>query len=108
MKCRTLSTWGGGKQFCYEGSVSTGTTIRYGKELRWTATISASDYQRILQYFSKSDVAVGTSKDTPPPGSVGEWVKANVNKSGLMSYIGAILVQEGYAAKPGVGRIRFF
>jgi hypothetical protein len=107
MKCKTLSTWGGNKQSCYEGSVSTGTIIRYGQAFRWTATISASDYSRILHHFSKSDVAIGTSKDSPPPGSVGDWVKAHVNRSGLMSYIGAILVDEGYAVKPRVGRIKF-
>ena len=60
--------------------------------------------------FSGRDVPVGTSKDKPTPGSVGEWVKANINRSGLMSYIGPILMAEGYARKlkPGWIHIKTF
>jgi hypothetical protein len=104
----TLETWGGGGEtFKYDGSVATGTTIHYGENFRWKAVIGASDYARLLRQFSGKEVAIGTSKSTPPPGSVGEWMKANVNKSGLMSYVGAILVKEKYAVKPRAGRIQF-
>ncbi len=105
---KVLSTWKGGpEQFQYEGSVATGTELRYGTDFFWKATITAADYQRILRRFSGKEVQIGTSKDSPPAGSVGEWVKANVNKSGLMSYIGAILIAENYATKPRPGWIRF-
>jgi hypothetical protein len=105
---KTLLTWGrGGETFEYEGSVLGGTTIHYGDGYQWSATISGADYARLLGRFAGKEVAVGTSKTQPPPGSVGEWVKANINRSGLMSYIGAILVEEGYAIKPMPGRIRF-
>jgi hypothetical protein len=98
---------GGEERFRYEGSVVTGTTIHYGEDFRWTATIHSSAYTRLLKHFSGKEVQVGTSKDNPPAGSVGEWVKANINRSGLMSYIGAILVEEGYATQPKRGWIRF-
>lgn len=103
-----LLTWGGdGETFRYDGSVASGTVIHYGEDYRWTAEITASAYEQLLKKFSGQDVPVGTSKSNPPAGSVGEWVKANVNRSGLMSYIGAILVAEDYATKPKIGRIRF-
>jgi hypothetical protein len=104
----TLNTWKGGpEQFQYEGSISTGTDIRYGTDFACKATITAVDYQPILRRFTGKEVQIGTSKDRPPSGSVGEWVKANINRSGLMSYIGPILVDEGYAMKPRSGWIRF-
>jgi hypothetical protein len=105
---KVLPTWGGGdERFEYSGSVSSGTTIRYGEGFQWAATISGADYARILQRYSGRELQIGTSKDKPPVGSVGEWVKANVNRSGLMSYIGAILVAEGFAVKPKRGWIQF-
>ena len=108
MNGRTILTWGqDGETFYYEGSVSTGTTIHYGDSYRHTAKISATDYHRLLQQFPGGEVAVGTSKTDPPTGSVGRWMKDNVNKSGLMSYVGAILLEEGYATKLRRGRIRF-
>lgn len=106
---KTLSTWSddGNTYFRYEGSVVQGTTIHYGDGFRWQAVIGSQDYARLLRRFSGKETRIGTSKDKPPAGSVGEWVKANVTRSGLMSYIGPILVAEGYAVKPKRGYIRF-
>jgi len=68
----TLKTWREGEEtFSYDGSVKTGTTIHYGADFRYRATISASDYQRLLQKFASGEYAVGTSKTDPPKGSVG-------------------------------------
>lgn len=105
---KILSTWGGGKElFTYGGSVKTGTIIGYGDGFKSRAKVTASQYEEILHQFAGKEVRVGTSIDNPPQGSVGEWIKANINKSGLMSYIGAILVHEGFATKPKRGWIRF-
>jgi hypothetical protein len=105
---KILSTWGGGEElFTYSGSVKTGTSIGYGNGFKSRARITASQYQDILEQFAGKEVPIGTSISNPPANSVGEWVKANVNKSGLMSYIGAILVHEGFATKPKRGWIRF-
>lgn len=104
----TLQTWRQGEEiFQYEGSVNTGTVIHYGENFRFTVRISASDYQRLLQKFPTGEYDIGTSKTDPPKGSVGRWMKDNVNKTGLMSYVGAILCKEGFAMKPRAGRIRF-
>ncbi len=105
---KILLTWGReGETFSYEGSVATDTTIHYGKDFKYKATISKFDYQQLFRVFSGKQIAIGTSKTDPPPGSVGEWMKANINKTGLMSYVGAILLNEGYATKPKRGRIQF-
>lgn len=105
---KVLPTWGGGEErFEYTGSVAGGTTIRYGEAFKWTATISAAHYKSILQKFGGKEIRIGTSKDKPPAGSVGEWVKEHINRSGLMSYVGAVLVEEGFAVKPKRGWIRF-
>jgi hypothetical protein len=105
---KILPTWSGGEKcFRYEGSIAIGTKIEYGDSFRWTASISAVQYAQMLKKFAGKEIPVGTAKDKPTPGSVGEWVKANINRSGLMSYIGAILVEEKYATQPKRGWIRF-
>jgi hypothetical protein len=105
---KTILTWGReGETFSYEGAVRSGTTIHYGKNFGNTAKISSGDYSRLLGHFSGREVSVGTSKDKPPEGSAGRWMKDNVTKSGLMSYVGAILIEEGYATKPRRGLINF-
>jgi hypothetical protein len=109
MAIKFLPTWNGEKeQFAYSGSVKTGTAIAYGPKLSFKANISAEAYTSILREFAEQEVPVGTSQDNPSAGSVGEFVKANINRSGLMSYIGAILVSETFAEKPRRGWIRFF
>jgi hypothetical protein len=108
MTGKILQTWQQAeKTFCYEGSVKTGTTIHYGEGHRFTAKISAADYQRLLKQFPPGEYAVGTAKTDPPPESVGRWMKDNVNQTGLMSYVGAILREENYATRPKAGRIQF-
>jgi hypothetical protein len=41
--------------------------------------------------------AVGTSRDCPPAGSVGEWLQENVTKLAIASYLAPILVHRGDA-----------
>ena len=48
----------------------------------------------------------GTSRTDPQLGSLGEWLKEKVSKTATASYVGAILVNEGYAKKRG-SRIEF-
>jgi hypothetical protein len=43
----------------------------------------------------------GTSRDKPPDGSLGLWLQTHVTKVATASYIGAILINEGYAVKEG-------
>ena len=41
-------------------------------------------------------------------GSVGEWLQNNVTKTAIASYVGAILIHEGYAVKGKGAEIEFY
>jgi len=94
----TMPTWSGRSQFDYSGSVATGTNIRYGSN-RNHIPISGSQYSQLLAHFSRQEVPVGTSRDNPPTGSLGEWLKKHVTKTASASYVAPILVREGYAVR---------
>jgi hypothetical protein len=101
---KTLDTWDRRSEFSYKGSVKKGTTILYGSGQ--STFVSSSTYDRMLSHFSGRTVDCGTSRTNPQSGSLGEWIQENVIKRSLASYVGAILVSEGYALKKG-SRIRF-
>lgn len=101
----TLPTWADRSSFEYIGSVAKGTRITYGRG--FTVTVTPSQYRDLLDHFGGSVVKIGTSRTDPPPGSVGEWLQANVTRAAIASYVGAILVHEGYAEKAGGPLIRF-
>lgn len=94
---KTLSTWGGRSRFKYEGSVVDGTLIHYGKA--WSVRVSAEQYRALLNRFKGMEADMGTSRDTAPAGSVGTWLQENVTKTAIASYVGPILVEEGYAER---------
>jgi len=103
-----LSTWRGRSKFKYSGSVSTGTVIRCGKEFRWEARMSEEQWERLLSHFRGRMVSIGTSRTDPPPDSVGEWLQEHVTKTAIASYVGPILIHEGYASRDQKrDRIRF-
>jgi len=94
---KKLKTWAGRSQFQYSGSVKTGTEIIYGEE--YTQKISAEQYKLILTAFSGKTVDIGTSRDNPPNGSLGKWLQNNITKVAIASYVGPVLIEEGYARK---------
>lgn len=96
---KELPTWGERSSFFYEGSVETGTRITYGSG--FVTNISAVQYQRLLNHFNGRRVPCGTSRTEPPRGSLGEWLIENVTTTATASYVGRILVYEGYAIKLG-------
>jgi len=104
---RLMPTWAQRSQFKYEGSVNSGTIIHYGEGFKFSVEISRNQYQRLLAEFASKEVPIGTSRDHPPEGSVGEWLIHNVTPTALASYVGNILVYEGYASKER-DTIRFF
>ena len=104
---RTLPTWAGRSEFRYGGSVKEGVTIKYGNGFSYTQKISAQQFRNLLDYFRERTVNIGTSRTTPPPGSVGEWLQVNVTKIAMASYVGPILINEKYATKVGGPIIRF-
>ena len=93
-----LKTWTGKSHFDYEGSVKKGTKIWYGQKGH-KATVSESQYKELLDHFKGQEVPLGTSRDMPQPGSLGEWLHENVTRTAIASYVGPILVTEGYACR---------
>ena len=94
---KKLPTWAGRSEFQYEGSIATGTTIYYGSG--FSIVVSANQYSALLQHFKGQSPNIGTSRDRAPAGSVGAWLQKNVTPTAIASYVGAILVNEGYAAR---------
>ena len=95
---KVLPTWAGESKFRYDGSVTSGTEIEYGDHFGHKVRIPAEAYANLLRHFSGREVKIGTSRTVPPDGSVGGWLKANASKTALASYVGPILIEEGYAA----------
>ncbi len=104
---QTLKTWKGKSTFSYTGSVKQGTKIFYGRKDE-EIFICATRYVKLLDHFRGRTVDIGTSRDNRPPGSVGEWLQqSKVTKRAIASYVGPILIAEGYAEKAGGSKIRF-
>ena len=104
---RTLPTWACRSEFRYGGSVKEGVTIKYGNGFSLAQHITAQQFRNLLDCFRGRTVNIGTSRTTPPPGSVGEWLQNNVTKIAMASYVGPILINEDYATKAGGSMIRF-
>jgi len=96
---KKLDTWAGRGSFQYEGSVNEGTKIYFGADYEYSVLISSQDFIALLANFKGRDVNIGTSRTDPPNGSVGEWLMENVTKTAVASYVGPILIHEGYAEK---------
>ncbi len=101
-----LETWAGRSNFEYEGSVQTGTRINFG--VNQIVNVSSDDYSRLLNHFKGRTAPIGTSRTTPPKENVGEWLQNNITKVAIASYVGAILINEGYAVKGKGSEIEFF
>ena len=98
------ATWGKRSSFDYTGSIETGTDIKFGQGR--AVTVTAQQYAALRKHFLNQVVAVGTSRTDPPKRSLGEWLKNNVTKLAIASYVAPILVLEGYAERVGTREIR--
>jgi len=105
---KRLPTWAGRSGFEYSGSVAKGTAIWYGCK-PYHQEISAAQYSALLSHFKGATVDIGTAFDSAPAGSVGEWLQATVTRTAMASYVGPILIEEGYAERvPGEpSKVRF-
>ena len=102
-----MKTWAGiGADFSYTGSVAQGTEITYGINKN-KIKVTAAQYSDLITHFKSKTVEIGTSHDSPPRGSVGEWLQNNVSKTQISSYVGPILIKERYALQIGRSQIRF-
>ena len=99
MRSKSLPTWAGRSQFQYEGSILEGTKIHFGQDSRSAFNVSKDVYAKMLIQFSGREVSIGTSRTDPPKGSLGKWFQENCTRIALASYIGPILVEEGYAER---------
>jgi len=104
----TIPTWGGRSRFQYTGSVRVGTWVYCGKDCQLRYEVPAEQYAAMLVKFSGQEVGIGTSFTTPPKGSLGQWLTDEFGQYGMTSYIGPILLREGYAVRGSRrDRIRF-
>ena len=101
---KELITWGERSSFEYDGSVDVGTAIRFGTNGRQFVT--REQYVALLAHFKGRTVDIGTSRDNPPEDSVGAWLQEHATKTAIASYVGAILVAEGYAERVPLERSR--
>jgi hypothetical protein len=101
----TLQTWGRRSIFSYTGCIQNGMMITYGQNR--TIKVTGNRYNALLNHFEGQTVEAGTSRTNTPEGSVGEWLKANVTKTAIASYVCPILIAEGYAEKVERSQIRF-
>jgi len=99
-----ISTWRGRSTFDYSGCVEAGTEIQFGTNK--CQTISVQQWRALRQHFLGRVVEIGTSRDNPPQGSMGEWFYLNIHRQALMSYVGVILVREYYAVRESDTMIR--
>jgi hypothetical protein len=91
----TLKTKARGVPFSYEKTVHGDVHIEFGRGRK--VMVAAADWRRLIQQFRGRQVQLGTSRDRPPPGSVGEWLQQNVTPVAIASYVGPILVHEACA-----------
>lgn len=103
---RLMSTWSGKKSFLYSGSVDHGVTLYLGTGYAYHLNVSKESFQNILHTFSGRTIPIGTSRTNPPEDSFGKWMLDNI-KTAIASYIGPILIAEGYAAKASKVEIEF-
>ena len=98
------ATWGKRSSFNYTGSIKTGTEIKFGQG--HVITVTAQQYAALRRHFLNQVIAVGTSRTDSPTRSLGEWLKSNVTKTAIASYVAPILVLEGYAERVNTREIR--
>jgi|GEM_PF-1629728 len=107
---RELKTFGGRSTFRYKGKVKEGTTFYYGNKVSKDCHISAETYGKLLAEFAGKTVKLGAVfGSNAPEGSLGGWLyKYNITQASVATYIGAILIAEGYAEKHKRSLIRFY
>ena len=92
-----LPTWRKRGEFAYRGSVAGGTEILYGKKGR--ARVTAQQYDGLLMTFVNRTVPLGTHRTNPPTDSIGHWLHCHGASHNIASYVGPILIHEGYAIR---------
>ena len=92
-----MQTWGGRATFDWTLVPDGGFVIQFGHGGH--ALLTADIVGRLLQHFRGRAVPVGTSRDNPPAGSLGEWLQENVTPTATASYVAPVLVELGHASR---------
>jgi hypothetical protein len=100
-----LHTWSGKRNFTYSGTPRVGTHIVFGSQR--TAIICSHQYAAMREEFRGRIVPVGTSRTNPPNDSLGAWLRDNVSRTALASYVAPILVRAGWAQRESNHELRF-
>lgn len=62
-----------------------------------SATVPSATLEQLVRHFAGQRVAIGTSRTSPPKGSLGEYLQQNLSKTALASYIAPLLLHLGLA-----------
>ncbi len=93
-------------EFSYSGTPASGTRLTFGSNNN--ADISAQEYANLRAHFRGMQVVIGASRTTPPIGSLGAWLVANLaGRPAIASYVAPILIDAGWAAKVDKQTIQF-
>ena len=110
---KELKTWSG-IPFKYSGSITSKIDIRYGNNRPAKLTELHCEMLRMfINPLKGNEIFINSSRDKDFEGGLGQWLKANVTKTAIASYISSILVNEGYASystfypADKVGKIKF-
>ena len=93
-----LVTWSGRSKFRYSGSVKSGVNFIRIRQQN-TFNVTSHELDRLLDHFTGSKVRLNASRTAALPGSVGGWIRTNITKTAITSYVGPILISEGYARR---------
>lgn len=94
---REVTTWAEGSTFTYDGCVDIGTRIYFGKS--GVIEVSKQQYQSLLKEYAGVTIDIGTSRDKASTQSLGYWLQKYITKTAIASYVGKILLLEGYAQR---------
>ena len=100
-----LDTWGGRSEFGYTGDINQGTRITYGSSNQ--ITVTAQQYQAMLEHFRGQTIAVSPERTDPEQDSLESWLRSNVTQTSIASYVAPILINEGVAIRSPDNRLQF-
>lgn len=100
-----VATWDGRSQFEYAGTIHTGTKITYGNGR--IINVTASQYLALVAHFRGQVVRVTPERTNPAVGSLEAWLKENVTRTAIASYVAPILIAHGIATRTAGNRLQF-
>lgn len=69
--------------------------------------VTKEQYQSLLDIYAGMTINIVTSRNKASTNSLVYWLQNNITKTAIASYVGKILVQEGYAQNVEGSMIKF-